>query len=703
MRILELVFQGVPGSPGLLRAAVGAGVTRVVPGAAGPMPLSRLLAHALYHEGVEPPASLRAPGAQTARLGMTLQDAGGDVYRVIRDLASGAVQLLRWDAGQKKFLPVSSRAAEVGQYLRSQVRVPGEDLFRDLFALSADGLPSRQPAEASAVTPAVGGPPAGAKGFPRPPAGGGGIHGAGMNATAAKRFPGYQGDDPGGGAGFPGYQGDAPAPAAAAGGDAFGHLPLEEKRKKLEVLRQAKAAADSIDETQFKLDGLQNRAFQLDEQLKETRRLGSEVERLDQALAGFGDLDSLPDDFEARAREYAFLAGRLEQTVGRLEGERDTLGERLALPPDPPMKHPVLLGGVGACVAFSAAALAIPGLRWVAILNPVALGAAGFVLLQWLGAREHHEGLSGRAGTLEERAAKARRQFELETVTVRKVMKDLGVDSPAAVLERYAQRNKAKVLRDEAGARLAQAAGDTGHQATEAERAKIAEEITALEQQLAGSGGYGQDPGDLVRDIEALEASIARAERGEPEPPAPEPALEAAAPGGGEVAFGALGGGSFGAGGDAEVASAPDPGPTLLARLADVLHADAESAAAGLGERPGQYLAALTNKAYVGLNFDGQRRLALVSAVGGRILPWARLSPLDQDLVYLALRLAFAEAALKVEPQPLLIESCFDELDPGRKQMVGKMLRFLAGSAQVILHSADPAWAGIADASHQVG
>ncbi len=701
MRILELVFQGVPGSPGLLRAAVGPGVTRLVPGAAGPMPLARLVAHALYHEGVEPPASLRAPGSQTARLGMTLQDGGGNVYRVIRDLASGAVQLLRWDAAQKKFLPVSARAAEVGQYLRSQVRVPGEDLFQDLFAFAADGLPSRQPAEASAQAPVEA--PGGAKGFPRPPAGAGGIHGAGMNAAATNRFPGYQGGDPGGGPGFPGYQGDAPAVAPAAGGDAFGHLSLEEKRKKLEVLQQAKAAADTIDETQFKLDGLQNRAFQLDEQLKETRRLQGEVDRLDESLAGFGDLESLPGDFEARAKEYAYLAGKLEQTLGRLEGERDTLGERLALPPEPPTKHPVLLGGVGGFLALTAAAVAIPGLRWVALLDPVALGAAGFVLLQWLGAREHHEGLSGRAGSLEERAAKVRRQFELETVTVRKVMKDLGVSSPAAVLERYGQRNKAKALRDEAAARLAQAAGDSEHQATEAERAKIADEITALEQQLAGSGGYGQDPGDLVRDIESLEASIARAERGEPDPPAPEPAPEAAAGDAGDPTFGALGGGSFDAGAGADVPSAPDPGPVLLARLADVLHADAETAAAGLGERPGQYLAALTNKAYVGLQFDGQRRLALVSAVGNRVLPWARLSPLDQDLVYLALRLAFAEASLKVEPQPLVVESCFDELDPGRKQLVGKMLRFLAGSAQVILHSADPAWAGIADASHQVG
>lgn len=653
MRLLELVIQGVPGSPAQKRIPVGQGVSALVPGAAGALSLVRLVRFVLYDESVEPPQDLRLPGAEAARAAVTVQDPGGAVYRVVRDLVSGAAQLLRYEAAGRRFELVSSRPAEIGQYLRAQARVPGEDVLRDLFTFSRTDLPSRQPRRPAEPEPAS-----------RPF---GGLPGAGARrATPA----------PTGLGGHAAWQelmegGDAPGDAAV-----YAHLSLEEKRAKVAELEALKATLDEVDRVQFHLDGLQAKIFELDEGLKRVGGLEGEVQGLEAQLAAFGDLGGLPEDFEDRVKEYAFLQDRLSKTLSRIEGERDTLGERLALAPEAPWKNRILLGGLGAAVVATGLAIGVDGLRWLALVNPFGLGAAAFVLFEWIGSRERHAEDAGRHTTLEERARDAQRRFEVETSVVRKVMKDLGVDAPEKILERYAARSAAAARLDEARGRLEKAKAETDYDAVRGERARIAAEIEATEARLASASMGGQDARDLQRDIDGLRAAIARAERGEPEPePDPPavaeptaPAAEAGAPEG-----------------------PPDPTPILLDRLGDVFHAPGEERFEGMAPRLGQYLAALTDRAFAGAALKG--RGLVLQRTSGESVPWDALDLPTRDRVYRALRLAFAEAALAAEPQPLLFDGFFADLPAAQRPLVRKMLHFLGARTQVLHQDAEPAWA----------
>ncbi|RMG15395.1 MAG: hypothetical protein D6729_12435 [Deltaproteobacteria bacterium] len=713
MRITEVVLQGVPGSPELARLSVGSGLTVLVPGPSGRLPLLELLRFALYEESTEPPAHLQA-GEGPARIGLTLQDGRGTIYRVLRDVKRGAVQLLKWDPDAQKFGLVSQRAAEVCQYLRAQCGVPAEDVFLGLLGLSPQALPSRLPRVAPEppaggiglrATPPYGTPAAAAR--MTPPHGlaaagamhgggvhAGGIHGAGMHAAMPSAGP----TAAMGGAGaaprrFQGYTGDLDT---AAGDSEYAGLSLAEKKAKLAELETLLRSIESLDEIQFTLDGLQNEAFELDEKMKAVASLEQELKRLDSELARFGDLEALPRDFAAKAKEYEFLKEKLGQTLERIDAEREKLAAVREGPVPELHRDPFLWGGLAAALLLSAGALALEGMRWLLFLNPLALAAAVVAVFRWAGEVEAREQVQEKEKLLDERARKAQRTFDLETAIVRKVMSDLGLETPREVLRRFDERQQIANRRATVSERLQREMQGEDYQEAKGRREALAQRIAELEAKLAGSGGYAANPGDLRRQIADLREAIEREQRGEAPPKAPpgDAPLAPQTPHGASV---------HPAEGNGPRPAPPDPGPKLLGLLADVFHTDGHAVVQGFAERLGQYLSALTNRAWLGAQFDGKGALELRSAVGGRTCSWQELSDVDRDLVFLALRLALAEAVLRKAPMPLFVEDPFGELDAARQGLVLKMVHYLAGLSQVILQSSDPMWLQGAAAVHQTG
>jgi TolA-binding protein len=705
MRILELVVQGVPGSPGTLRLPLGAGTTVLHPGPI-PLPLGRLLAFALYDESVEPPAELRAPEAETSRVGLTLQDPGGAVYRIVRDLKTGAVQLARYAADSKTFTPVSSRAAEACQYLRSQARVPGEDLFRDLLWIGAANLPSRYTPPLSEerggvrrrlAAPVMGGAAAaaryeaeaaGGRGGPPSARFGGGGADTGFGAPAL----GGGGQDSGTG-GWGGLAASGPAP------DPFAHLSVDARKEKLADLEKRKAALDEADELQFALDGKQRALFENEQKRSRVTALEKEVAQLQAALAEFEGMPAVGDDLAKAIRGYAFQKDRLDKALARIDEERERLDEALGAPPAMPIHDPILKAGAGAVLAFTALAIFFEPVRWLLFLNPLALGVVAFSLLEWIGEQEAFSGLDAKRKALDARAEQAKRTFELDTVTVRGAMKQLRVEKVEDLEKRLEGRHQAESRHAEARARLEQTHASPEFSALSSEAETLAAEIADLESRLRASGAVGVSPADLMRDIEALRASVERAERGETAPATPDPpaALDAA-----ENPVGAMGGGRFEPA-LGEGPRMPDPGPVFLARLADALQKSPETVGEEVRERLGQYLTALTGRRFTGLMFAGRGALMVVPA-GGAALPWDAVPPPDRDTVWLALRLGLAEAFIRHAPQPLVLEAPFDAaLDPGVWTLCGQMVRYLGGIGQALHLTPERSWADHADAAHDLG
>ena len=644
MQILELVFQGVRGSPNLLRIPIGAGATVLVPGGEGRIPMGELLQYLLYSEGGEVPAGLALQDVEASRAAVTLQGRDGQAYQIVRDLRNGGVQLLRWDAAANQYAVVSTRPSEATQYLRSQAGIPGGDVFSDILALGKQDLPSLRPAEVAAPAKAEAASPGGH--------GGHGAHGGHGGPPKPEKS----------------MKGPKSGEIEAAMAREFMGLSLDGKRKKRAEIDALLQEIARIDALQFELDGVQQDLYDFDKVLHRLRQYESEVARVEEEAGQISGLEGLPEGFEAQARGYAFLVEKLNQTMSRIEGERRTLTGRAPLAPEPPFKHPAVLGGVLGAVAVTGAAFSLDGLRLLLLANPLLLGAAAFFIYKWLGDLEHSEAVGGAQEGLREREEQAQRGFEMETALVRKVLHQRGLKDPGEILKLYDARKVVLARADGARAKLAEESQRPEFKAAYEGRAKLAPRVADLEQQLRDSGGYSANPGDLRRQAEILDQMIAREERGEtawvPETP------QAVVAGG----------------------NTWDPGPALINRLSETLRVDGAAAAEQIAGRLAQYLAALTQQAWVDASFDQKGHIALVPSGSAGRVAWAGVASPDQDLIFLALRLAFAEAVVRAEPRPLFFFDAFPDLDDERKGLLHKMVTFLAGQTQLVIETRDPFW-----------
>ena len=147
MRLLELAVKGVRGfnSP-LTRVAFSPGVNAVVTAdATVRQTVLDLIYFTLYPDTSRAGATadLAAPGAPESRVALSVEGEGGEVYRVVREVASGAASLYRKVAASEQFQVLTQTSAEVAQFLRVQENLPDEVGYERLYMLGPDTFPSR--------------------------------------------------------------------------------------------------------------------------------------------------------------------------------------------------------------------------------------------------------------------------------------------------------------------------------------------------------------------------------------------------------------------------------------------------------------------------------------------------------------------------------------------------------------------------------
>jgi hypothetical protein len=612
--LLEFAAQGIRGvAPAGGRATLRPGYNVL---AVEGGPLRRLLS-ALFHPSASDAEAFRSPGGAAGgaqRAGLTLVGDDRVTYRLVRDFAGGS-QLHRFDPEKRSFVLLSQDLAEIAEALAGPVGVPAPSRLEALFSLATSELPSK-------------------------------ATGAGLAAGPSLSV----------------------APRAVLTGAAAA--------RRLAELKDEAARAGKAEKLQYQLDGLQGRVFKLDEALKSGQRFKEGLAAAQADRAGLEPVARAAaelGDPAARLAAHKKACAKRDEAIARIAAERELLDEVQGRgQPQPPWKEPPFLAAAGAGVLLLLAGVLLgdSDLRYLSLLDIPAFGYAGWLALGWIEKLEPWDRVGRRRKIIDDWEQKVGAQFTRDTGDLQRALAALGLSKPEELreaLERLSAADEAL-----AAAQQRMAAWEADPETTEArtERSKLDAELRAVEAQLA------EQAGGFLRDLQTIEAEMARVEADAAAPPPP--AVEAAPA---RPATPAAGGG--------------EPLRGLLERGAAELGGSPSSMARTLAAKASQVIGGLTLNRFSGVAADDRGNVQVVS--GGRPTPAMTLPPAERDLVFIALKLALLDHALTASHGVVLLEDAFGGLPDGARRTVGRFLKQLAKSGQVLHATTDPAFREAAD------
>ncbi|MGC4115414.1 MAG: hypothetical protein QM765_12590 [Myxococcales bacterium] len=646
MLLIELATQNVKGFSPTSRAAFKPGYNVVAPPPGVQSSLLPILEALFYSEGTGSDAVL-ATGPQ-ARAGLTAQGTDGRIYRLVRGLG-GAGALHRLEPN-KQWAVVAQENADIGRHLRQSMGIPSREAFRAVLTFDPRSLPSRKKVaefEQERTLRPLGGPPAGAHG------------------------------------GAPGH--GVPAEMRAIRSNALVEAALaaskqsSERRGNADALRQEIEAGKHLEEVQYKLEGMRQRLYQLDEMVNKVQAFQAKAEELKAALKGTHSLESLGLDMESlkAAGRYDEAAKKLKEQLGKLAQEDELAVEKSGgkSVPSPLNDQAFLATAAGGVLTLGGGmALMSSGVGAIALLSIPAFGYAALCLLQWIGRMQQVDALGRRQSVTKDREQKLYAAFDSEYLLLKGGMKVVEVENGREFIE-YMKERQRKV--DELAAieqQVAEKTGGTDFDAATREQAELSAQAKELEAQVAEAGaGVNRDWHEAERELADLEKPITEAK-----------GLVAAS------------GGSFEEKKDLKA----DPIPALLAAAQDLFAgATVQTLGAAMRERASQYVLALTDRRYVGVEFDGKGNATL--SAPGRSVPAGALEDLDLDMLYIAVKLTVVERYAPLGKPVLVMDEPFLGFDDTKLQLLSRMLKHIAVNTQVVHGSALPAHHGLADALHQ--
>ncbi len=457
-------------------------------------------------------------------------------------------------------------------------------------------------------------------------------------------------------------------------------LTPEQAQKRLAALRGELERAKVAEKLQYQLDGLQSQLFKLDEALKAGAKLKEGLATAEAARADLGAAAEAADrlgDADARLAAFEKATARRGEAADRVAAERAKIGEVEERGAPPPVWRDPLFwagagGGLGIALVAAIGAAVHPDARYVALLDVPMFGWAAWIGLRWVGALESWERVGRRRRTVEEWERKVEAQYEKDAADVREAMKALGVSKPEDLKEALGRVVDADAVVAEWRRRLEEWGASPEARSASSERVRVQKTMREVEAKLAAEAG------GFVRDVRSVASEIHRPESEAAAPAAPAAAAPSAAP-------------------------APAPTP-----VGDPLRAALERAAAELGGSPaaaGRAVAQKASQALVGLSFQRLQAVAvddrgnLQVQTGGRTVPAMTLAAADKDVVWLALKLAFAEQALAAGRVVAVADDAFAGLSDGARRFAARLLKQIAKPGQIVHATSDPAFKEAADHS----
>lgn len=622
MYFLELAAQGVKGCSPTTRAALNPGYVVLRPPLAEPFALGGLSLSLLYADGRGGDAAFAAQSG--AKVAFTLQGPDLVTYRLVRELG-GAGALQRLNRAAQRFELVTQDAQEMGQFLRAQVGLPQRTQFELLFTLASSQLPSKRPQTAAPASPPL------------------------QKPTLAQATQVRAAED------------------------------LVEAERRVQELERELALSQSVDQLQFKLDGIASQMFELETKLKSTQSLRDQLAAAQSAFEAAPTPQSLglAEDILAHVERYPALVQKRDEAMARLEQERESAAAMSAPVSsiEPLYRDQRFLAGVGLGLVCLVAGAWLGGMmRYLALLDIPFFGLAAVVALRWIDDLQSSQRTNRKGDFLSTREKKIRDDFEAGAQVVRTAMHVLRVESPQEVAEVLSRRATLAQKVSELQGWLTQAESDPEFAQARVQYEALKRDSDAINADLRErSGGYIRDLREVERELARVKESIALARSPSTAPSASEPSRVEASQ------------------------QFEDPGPALLAQAADLLQTDVPTLGASVKDRCAQYVAALTERRHLGIEFDAQGRASLVSAQGK--VSASALPARDADLYFLSLRMTLVEKLSARQKIPLLIEDALGGIDDARLSLLGRMLKHLGTLTQVIHVTSNPVLGGMADST----
>lgn len=435
---------------------------------------------------------------------------------------------------------------------------------------------------------------------------------------------------------------------------------LTEARQRIAALERELEGAKSAQELQFRFDGVQAELFSVEAKLKEYEELKAKVMAARQELSQTPTPKSLglPEDIVARVRRFKDEKKRRDEALEKLSAEREQAIDSSALAVDPlerdrrfwlALAMGLALLGLGASLEG--------GARYVALLAIPAFTAATVIALRFVEDLQRKSREASKGDVFAQREKKIHDEFQLSTAMVKMAFDKTGTETPDELAAAMAKVEELAPALMELELELAHREAAPATLELPAKVSAMKGELEALNQKLlALSGGYVREVREIERELVALRETLS--------PPAP--VTQDFTP----VSVG-------------PTETFDDPIPAVMQLGAELFSTDITTLWSVLKDRSVQYLKALTDQRYHGIDVVAEGRSKVMAP--GRIVPASELPARDLDLLYLSIRLTLVEKYASVEKVPIIIEDSFGSVIDGAKQsLLGRMLKHIGSLTQVL-------------------
>jgi uncharacterized protein YhaN len=445
--------------------------------------------------------------------------------------------------------------------------------------------------------------------------------------------------------------------------DQFGDLGAapDDALARIATLEAELVAAKEAAEIQFRMDGVQGEVFKYEQKFTAYEALREKLEaaRAELATAPTPQNLGLPDDIVARVRRFAEDKKRFSAAMFKLNEEREAARVGTTTYVAPIYKDQRFVGAVvgGLALLVVTAVFLEGGARDVALLSVLAFSFAGLLALRYIEELQHASRETAKSDVFEVREKKLKDEYELASSMVQVALDKVEAATADEFFTAMAKGDELRPAMAELELKWADYESDPETVQWPALILQLKNEQESLNQKLLDmSGGYVRDSREIEREIAKLRESMA--------PPEEPPQEFKAVPTGPSETF-------------------DDPTPGLMELASDLFATDVPTLWSVMRDRTAQYLTALTDRRYHGLDVDKDGR-ATVQAPG-RAIPAGELPGRDLDLMWVAMRLTLIEKYSAQTKIPVIIEDAFAGLIDGPKlTLLGRMLKHLGTLTQVL-------------------
>lgn len=443
MHLIEVVVEGIPGTHGVLKYPLESGLNAWKQ--KGTVRLETIVA--LIESLLYPASDSGAPlGPGRAKMAGVTFNAGGTVYRLIRDYSGKSLKFSQLQAGSKnQFRDLSTDSRFITTTLTRAAKLPSRRVFRSLL-VSRPGIVSHE------------------------------------KETHREKEPVHQnGGDP---------------------------------RQRLSILKREKEGIETIRTLETENDGLQNRVFEIEDQLRrldEPQRQVEQVRNDYEPFRVFDTPDLVTPQILKRLKNYPGLADKRVSDLQALEEKIQEWDAELTLIPVRPFWQEVpAYAGVGFAVLCFISASFLRNWKGLLLLAATAgLGVFVWGIFQGLKREERAAGLRKTLRGMEGEKAGIEKRFEIETAMVKKFCDAVKINDTKEIEDMLSRWETMKTELKRAEEEFDRVSKEIPQESLRQELAGVRSKLKDVEGKLRETPNASVDPVAMDREIRDLEATLA--------------------------------------------------------------------------------------------------------------------------------------------------------------------------------------------------